>query len=939
MGCKSWDETGKINTEVCNELGFITSFTGSIDGGNCNMVVPPDALPFEFKEFPQADFRSATFNIPEMDDNAVMYGATLIPLDNNPMSRTYNTFPDSGVSCGKTVANCTSGYSLVYENYPTELSFQYGSSDTWFYYLYDISNNSGISGTPCFWLEEEDRNITSNAGVATGVPSTPGTPASGTPGTPGYDPGDPGDPGIADVSVPANDNTGTNKLECYNCDTFYCNTDIVQLRYSGVRDLTGDVDCPHPTLFGLGSQSEKVMFNYTALSKIAPDGVARFSVDGTDIFPNGFVTTPGASIETNETPWEVGEEAFYNFKVFTLETGLSEGFVIRVTIGPRIDANNNITGTIYSFAEWLSRGVRYTVGQSYTLEWEHTHPSGATTIFTKTLNITSVSDADIPDVAGISGFDKLRVGDIVNGHTITRVVHSDPEFGYHVAYLSGGGNDFANGSTYNSDRNHTIKTYAGYGIRTHAVLVGLYEFLGKSVQYTTAEVSDEAPDDYNLIEQPFAKCTVQNGRITGLATSPTDEPDENGYMFKPGSGMKQSNLQGRKPELVVTPPTNGGEQAIIKGQFDGSGALTGITVVNSGSGYSESSKDRPMVYLANIQKENTFTIPNNAVRKGQQESDLDVIDRMPKKGKPPSAREEASEVITLDDSLKAFIGEDAYQSLKANEEFTTQQQYDNQPDGDTTSDTKESIKKAHKSRKAQTTHTIPVTKLNIQSDPNRIREVKLEQNKIKQSDIDPVRKYMDAEYDLDYLANIDSVDPLHKKQIVADKNSINKNITQHLDDVMLPGDVKPVARHRERFVETVSGSLSDLPRSSNRTKYMLTQYRPDPQEKVSIRVEIKVEPLQIGCGHVCPNPFVGNADFTENTTNDEYDNGPEADQGYGTTGFGTTYLYTYTMTGPYGSGCRGWRAAGTLEIFHDFSRSAGTVTRAAENYGNPYDID
>lgn len=935
MGCKSWDERGQYNTQVCNTNGFITSFGGSIDGSNCSMVVPPDALPFEFKEYPSSLFRLNKFNIPKMDDDAVMYGATLIPLDNNSNSRTYNTFPDSGVSCGKAVATCTSGFSLVYDNYPTALSFRYGSSDTWFYYLYDLSNNAGISGTPCFWLEEEDINITSNAGTATG---NPGSPPSGTPGSPGYDPGGTG--ATASVSVAANDNTGTNKLECYNCTNFYCNTDVAQIRYSGVRDFTGDVDCPHPTLFGLGTQSKKIMFNYLALSTIAPDGVSRFSVDGVDIFPDGYVTTRGAVIETNETPWEVGEEAAYTFKVFTLETGLAQGFVIRASIFPRLDANNNITGTIYSFDEWLSQGVRYTVGRSYTLEWDHRHPSGATTIFTKTLNVTSVADADIANVAGVPGFDKLRVNDFVNGHRITRIVHSDPEFGYHVAYVSGGGSDFTNGSTYVSSRNHIIKTYAGYGIKTHVVLIGLFEFLGKSVQYTTAEVSDAAPDDYNLIEQPFAQCTVRNGRIDGLATSPTDAPDKNGYMFKPGTGMTRNNLNGRKPELVVTPPTReGGEQAIIEGQFSSSGALTGITIINGGSGYRESSKDRPMVYLANIQKENTFTIPNSAVRKGQQERDLDVIERLPKKGKRPVAREEASEDVTLDDSLKAFVGDDAYESLKQNRELTSQQQYDNQPDGDTTSNTKQSIKKGHKNRKAQTTHTLPVTKLNIQSDPNIIRQVNLEQNKIKQSDIDPVRKYMDAEYDLDYLSQIDNVDEFHKEQILTDKTSINRTITEHLDDVMLPGDVKPVARHKERYIQTVSGSLSDMPRSSNRTKYMMTQYRPDPLDKVNINVQIRVEPVEIGCGHVCPSPFAGNANFSESTTGDQYDNGPAADQGYGTTGFGTTYAYTYTMTGPFGSGCRGWNASGTLEIFHDFTRSAQTVGRAAENYGNPYDID
>ena len=46
-------------------------------------------------------------------------GGTLISLDTNSNSRTFNQFPDSGTQCGKSTAGCTSNFQLVYDNYPT----------------------------------------------------------------------------------------------------------------------------------------------------------------------------------------------------------------------------------------------------------------------------------------------------------------------------------------------------------------------------------------------------------------------------------------------------------------------------------------------------------------------------------------------------------------------------------------------------------------------------------------------------------------------------------------------------------------------------------------------------------------------------------------------------------------------------------------------------
>lgn len=941
MGCKGHDETGQPFSDVCQLTGIAYLFGGQVDRGNCRHVVPPDGIPFEFKENPTSDFRFGGFNIPHMDDNAVMYGGTLISLDTNSNSRTFNQFPDSGTQCGKSTAGCTSNFQLVYDNYPTELSFEFASSDTWFYYLYDVSNKSGISGYPCFWLEDEDRSITSLGGTTT--TEGPPDPETGEPTT------------NTEVTEPE-DQIGTNSLKCYPCTNFNCTTDQVRLRYSGVRDLTGDPDCPHPTLFGLGSESQKVMFKYLALSTVAPDAVSSFTVGGATAFPQGYGSKPGINHFTSQNPWEAGEETFYNFQVFGLDDGLSTGFVIRVGIAPRIDATTgNIIGTKYSFDEWLFQGVRYTVGQTFTLNFDHSHPSGATTTFSITITVSGVEDAEIPDAnTSLAGFDRLRVGDTVNGHEITRVMHSDEDFGYHVAYLSGSGGEFSNGSTYTSDRNHQIKTYAGFGIKTHAALVGLYEFLGKSVQYTTAEIKNGAPDDYNVIRQPVAACEVQNGKIVGLVTSPSGDQavDDTGYKFDGGAGITSSNLKNQKPEVVVTSPTaSEGRQAVIEGQFSG-GSLTGIKVIDGGSGYSESAAERPRVYIKNVQLVDDYVIPNNAVRKGQTKKETENIKRdpvsytvdtpdgpltvkdkgFPAKGTPPVDRNELTRRQQKRDqkAIRAFIGDEAYDAQLDAYDATQLAQYDNTPEDTVDESVPKGIEKAYKSRKAQTSHSMPVTKLNIRSDPDRYRETQLSQNLFYQEDTEPLRKYYDPTYPLNHLDTTDITTDL--KNVVRDEQTnIRRTVSNHIDDMTLPTGAPPVTRHRERYIETVTGNLDQMPKASNSTKYMMTQYRPDPEKKVKVNVELTVTPVELGCGHVCPFAPTGRSDFTETIpadSGDPYDNG-----------FGTEYRYVYRMQGVFGSGCREWTARGELEIFHDFGKSAQTVANATERYGNPYDVE
>ena len=101
---------------------------------------------------------------------------------------------------------------------------------------------------------------------------------------------------------------------------------------------------------------------------------------------------------------------------------------------------------------------------------------------------------------------------------ITRTFHTEiGEFPYHVVYLDGNGNDFVKDTQYTSSRNHIITAKAGYGIVDRAILVGLYEFLDKSLQFTTGDVNENAPDVFNTVSAPVAFISVdENGGISDI---------------------------------------------------------------------------------------------------------------------------------------------------------------------------------------------------------------------------------------------------------------------------------------------------------------------------------------------------------------------------------------------------------------------------------------
>ena len=108
----------------------------------------------------------------------------------------------------------------------------------------------------------------------------------------------------------------------------------------------------------------------------------------------------------------------------------------------------------------------------------------------------------------------------------------------------------------------------------------------------------------------------------------------------------------------------------------------------------------------------------------------------PAKGTPPVDRNELTRRQQKNDqkAIRAFIGDEAYDAQLDAYDATQLAQYDNTPEDTIDESVPKGIEKAYKSRKAQTSHSMPVTKLNIRSDPDRYRETQLSQNLFYQED-------------------------------------------------------------------------------------------------------------------------------------------------------------------------------------------------------------
>ena len=502
MGCK----TNQF-TDIC----------GPVHCYNYTAPNPPTVgtsvgVTIEYREYPHSFIRDPdaihSYNIPDRDNDAIMY----------PYYLTEYQSPNKppGI-CGKATKTdpCSGDYSFGREDFdetiialgytPTKLSFDFQYSDTWFSYIYDTSDDAGQIGIAAYWIEDDEGET-----ITTVLPT-------GTPGEEDYDPG-------------STSSSFSGTSECIPCTNFTCTPAKTTLKYEGCDDLTGDPDCPHPTLFAIDTDSLKIAFSYDQFSTTVPNGVTDFELSfGGVTYADGWNPNilEGIDYTSSQNPWTFEDAGFSDFEIFDIDDGASaSNFRVKFRIESLFDdsaappeSNIVMLGTKWTCTEILNNGTGFTVGQIFPLSATVGLANGTTVNLTVNLKVTAVGPSTT--LSGGDVTDIMRLGDKINGHTITRTFHTEVgQFPYHIAYLDGSGSNFTKDTQYTSDRNHIITVKAGFGIADRAIMIGLFEFLDKSLQFVTGDVNQNAPDIFNSVIYPQAWISVdENGGISDINIS------------------------------------------------------------------------------------------------------------------------------------------------------------------------------------------------------------------------------------------------------------------------------------------------------------------------------------------------------------------------------------------------------------------------------------
>ena len=980
MGCK----TNQF-TDICGRV-HCYNYTAP----NPPTVGSSVGVTIEYKEYPHSFIRDPdaihSYNIPDRDNDAIMHPFYLTE---------YRSPHIPSATCGMATKTdpCSGGHTFGREEFdatiinldftPSMLSFDFQFSDTWFSYIYDTSDEAGHIGTAAYWLEDDEGTTTTIV-----LPT-------GTPGTPGYDPG-------------SETNTYSGTTACVPCTNFTCTPAKTTLKYEGCEDLTGDPDCPHPTLFAIDTDSLKIAFSYDQFATTVPSGVLDFelSFDGVT-YADGWNanTLEGIDYTSSQNPWTYQDAGASDFEIFDITDGANAAdFRIKFRIEPLFDdsaappeSNTVMLGTKWTCTEILNNGTGFTVGQVFPLTTVVALVGGGTVNMTINLKVTAVGPSTT--LSGGDVTDIMRKGDKINGHTITRTFHTEVgQFPYHVAYVDGSGSNFAKDTQYTSDRNHVITVKAGFGVADRAIMLGLYEFLDKSLQYVTGDVNSKAPDIFNSIIYPSAWISLNESggisdinisggvyefntgnmddlnptaQLTGYATdediattggtgSGLTVDIEVGAMLddtsnvlvdristvrvnQPGTGYTVGDkitISGGAAKIQVKEVTNGGANldklsgppvlditspdddgnfipnkstddgnpdfvltttdsnlkfevvtkdkgtdlevvsdsggnnltAEIKGNFSG-GSLTSVDIIRPGKGYS--AKIRPQLVIVNANEETIENTKNEAKRDDLVDEYHNILKTLPE-----------GDISASADDLKSI--EDSYGGVNA--------------------DTNNIFKNAP---------------MQIKMDPERDRVHQRSQRKLQTFQTDPLKTRIIPDYDTDFLKDT-PIDEDYKQEIIDHKKKEQETVLKNIDDITQ--QVYPeFVNFDESKVQTNVGSFTELPHASTYTKYLMRQYRPDPQKVQKLTVTLGCTPVNIGKSHfVCNQPTAT----------------PNTDTGVINNGDGTTtqevHIFSFgnLVRGP---GCQAWTASGEMTIWHNLTRDANTVVRAAQAYGNPYD--
>ena len=146
------------------------------------------------------------------------------------------------------------------------------------------------------------------------------------------------------------------------------------------------------------------------------------------------------------------------------------------------------------------------------------------------------------------------------------------------SYVDGNGLDFTKDTQYTSDRNHIITAKAGYGIPDRACLVGLYEFLNKSLQFVTADINRNAPEAFNSIAQPAGFITITNGAVTDISFS--------GEVLSLDINNIKDNLKDAYSDADNVSLTGGsGSGLVVNVRVGDDNSINALEIVNPGQNY------------------------------------------------------------------------------------------------------------------------------------------------------------------------------------------------------------------------------------------------------------------------------------------------------------------------------------------------------------------
>lgn len=446
----------------------------------------------------------------------------------------------------------------VFDTVPSSLSFFPIDSDQWFAYLFDTSAFY-VADSRCFKFLTYQNNTTG--------PSTSSTVGGVTTTTPG----------------------ATTSTLTYSCT--HCGGSVTPL-VTGISyttadgNITGIADRPFPTIYTASTNTNRIAFKYNSATTNLTNSVTGFS------FTVGSTTTEawsGSSAVSSSTSsvnnWQQDEYNVDVYQEYSSSTFGNKGLVVLIRFTPIVSNYSSGTytfgGTTISAAALSSGGSNYSTSDSYPITYTYTHSNGSTSTFNFTLNVTAVGDVSVTSGDGAS---KITKGESVNGWTVSKIYHSDIEnFPWHVIELSGSGSNFSKDANYTTSGGKSIQVPAGKGIPDRAMIVGLYEFRQKEIQYETIYLKQDVPHAFDDIVQPEVTLSVTNGVVTSA------------NIVSGGQGFDKLPS---KPVLSVSvPPIESGVTAELEGSFT-NGVLTSVKIVNGGSGYS--SQNPPKVKIANL---------------------------------------------------------------------------------------------------------------------------------------------------------------------------------------------------------------------------------------------------------------------------------------------------------------------------------------------------